>query len=227
MKTARYLGTSLAALALLACAAAAAGQAATPRRLVITVAQDANADGSHRAGEVSGGIRSAPQVRIYDSRTVDNVRVVQTVQVLEGRRAYVLVGQSRPVPDRQVARSIVGGRLVEHAIVDGVEYRDANTGFYVTPRLTGDRVTLDISPQRDVFVEPKRGSVDRQVSGEPPPGTVDTQRVTTTVSGRLGEWIEVARHSEERGSDRSTVLGRAGDIRSESRSVLLKVEEVR
>ena len=154
MKTARYLGTSLAAVALLACASAAAGQAATPRRLMITVAQDTAADGTRRGAEVSGGVRASPQVRIYDSRSVDNVQVVQTVQVLEGRSAYVMVGQSRPVPDRQVVRSVVGGRVVEHTIVGGVEYRDANTGFYVTPRIAGDRVTLDISPQREVFVEP-------------------------------------------------------------------------
>ena len=198
-----------------------------PRRLMISVAQYGAADGRARGAEVSGSVRADDEVRystgsarrdgvqarIYDTRTLDNVSVVQTVQALEGKTALVQVGKSMPVRERHVARSIVGGRVVEH-VVDGVDYRDASTGFLVTPRLSGDRVTLDIAPQREVFVAPK-------------PGAVEAQRVTTTVSGRLGEWIEVAATSEERGSDREVLLGRAGDNRRDSRSVLLKVDEIR
>lgn len=198
-----------------------------PRRLMITVAQYAAADGRARGAEISGSVRAddhvrfsagsarrdGVQARIYDSRSLDNATVTQTVQALEGRTAYVQVGRSVPVRDRQVARSIVGGRVVEH-LFDGVDYRNASTGFLVTPRLTGDRVTLELSPQREVFVEPT-------------PGAIDVQRVTTTVSGRLGEWIEVAGSSEQRGSERGELLGRAGDMRSDSRSVLLKVDEIR
>ena len=139
--------------------------------------------------------------------------MLQTVQALEGRSALVQLGQSVPVRERHVTRSIVGGRVVEH-IVDGVDYRSANTGFLVVPRLTGDRVTLDIAAQREAFVAPHSGAVD-------------TQRVVTTVSGRLGEWIEVSAMSEERGSDSEVLLGRAGSSRAESRSVLLKVDELR
>jgi len=83
----------------------------------------------------------------------------------------------------------------------------------VTPRVSGDRVTLDITTQRDV---PGRR-----------PGAVDMQRVAATVSGRLGEWLEVAGISEERSTERDALLGRAGASRSEKRSVLLKVDEVR
>jgi hypothetical protein len=198
-----------------------------PRRLMITVAQFAAADGHARGAEIAGSVRADDHVRfsaggvrregvrarIYDTRSLDNATVTQTVQALEGRTAYVQVGRSVPVRDRQVTRSIVGGRVVEH-VVDGVDYRNANTGFLVTPRLSGERVTLELAPQREVFVEPR-------------PGAIDVQRVTTTVSGRLGEWIEIAALSEERGSARGELLGRAGDMRNDSRAVLLKVDEIR
>lgn len=198
-----------------------------PRRLMITVAQYAAADGQARGAEVSGSVRAGDsvrfgagaarrdgvQARIYDTRSLDNATVTQTVQALEGRTALVQVGRSVPVRERQVTRSMVGGRMVEH-VVDGVDYRNANTGFLVTPRLSGETVTLELAPQREVFVEPGRGAID-------------VQRVTTTVSGRLGEWIEVAATGDERGSERGTLLGRAGDLRSESRAVLLKVDEIR
>ena len=122
-------------------------------------------------------------------------------------------GQSVPLLDRRVTRSVVGGRVVEHA-VEGTEYRNADTGFYVMPRVSGERVTLDISSQREAFT---RGRY----------GPVDVQRAITTVSGRLGEWMEIAGSSEERTSERDVLLGRAGGARYESRSVLLKVEEIR
>ncbi len=198
-----------------------------PRRLMITVAQHAAVDGRSHAAEISGRVRADDHVRFstgegrrdgvqarnYDTRTLDNAKVTQTVQALEGRTSYIQVGQSVPVRDRQVTRSVVGGRMVEH-VIDGVDYRNASTGFLVTPRLSGERVTLEISPQREVFVEGRHGAID-------------VQRVTTTVSGRLGEGIEVAAVAEERGSERGALLGRAGDMRSDGRAVLLKVDEIR
>ena len=199
-----------------------------PRRLLISVAQHASSDASRRGAEISGSVRSddvrvtipgsaAPrdglQARVYDTRTLDNVRVTQTVQVLEGRSAFVQSGADVPVPQRRVVRSIVNGRVVDQ-VVDDVHYRAADTGFQVTPRVSGDVVTLEVAPQREAFVHGGRGAVE-------------VQRVVSTVSGRLGEWIELASVTQERGSEREVVLGRAGVNQSRSRSVLVKVEELR
>lgn len=202
------------------------------RRLMITVAQDAASDGGNRGAEISGTLRrddqlrltlpgSAPvardrdgiQARVYDTRSMDNMRVVQSVQVLEGRSALIQSGASVPVPQRRVVRSVVNGRQVDQ-IVESVDYRDVDTGYYVTPRVTGDRVTLEVSPQREAFVQRA-------------PGVVDVQRVVSTVSGRLGEWIELAAVSQERSAEGSVLLGRASGTRTETRSVLVKVDELR
>jgi hypothetical protein len=203
-----------------------------PRRLLVTVAQDISGEGSRRGADISGSLRTddrlrltvprstAPQVReqgvnahIYDSRSVDSVHVLQTLQVLEGRSAFIQVGSSAPLGERRVVRSVVNGRVVDQ-VVDGVDYREAATGFHVTPRIAADRVILEISPQREAFVQRA-------------PGIVDIQRVTSTVSGALGEWIELASVSQERQSERDVLLGRGGGQRSESRSLLVKVEELR
>jgi hypothetical protein len=203
-----------------------------PRRLLITVAQDTSADGSRRGTEITGSLRTDDQLRlnvpgssgqirerdgiqarVYDTRSMENVRVMQTVQVLEGRSAYVQSAVSAPLPQRRVVRSVVNGRAVDQ-VVDSVDYAHADPGFYVTPRVSGDGVTLEISPQRESFVQRA-------------PGVVDVQRVVSTVSGRLGEWIELAAVSQQRTGERDVLLGRAGANRSESRSVLVKVEELR
>lgn len=201
------------------------------RRLLVTVAQDLAADERRRGAEVSGTLRTddqlrlsipgtgvAPgpgnvQARVFDNRSVEHLRVLQSVQVLEGRSAYVQVGESSPVPERRVTRSVVGGRVVEQ-VVESTDYRSTGSGFYVTPRVSGERVTLEISSRREVPIARA-------------PGAVDTQRASTTVSGALGEWIEVAGVSHERSAEYDALLGRASGARTESRAVLLKVEELR
>lgn len=209
-----------------------------PRRLLITVRQDTDSERNRRAAEVSGSVgndrarvivpgsgdrRGSNMVlhdgddrvrgHVLDSRSAASDRNTQTIQVLEGSSAFIRVGQSVPVPRRQVVRSVVGGRMVEQ-VVDTVEYRDAATGFHALPRVTGERVTLDISPQRD--------TLNRQI-----PGAVDVQRVITTVSGRLGEWIEIGGLDQSRSEQRSEILGSSSRTGTDNRRVLIKVEELK
>jgi len=86
--------------------------------------------------------------------------------------------------------------------------------FHAVPRVVGDIVTLEISPQ-----------FDTQARGAP--GSANIQHLSTTASGRLGEWIELGGSAQE-GSERErgyTSYG-AGSQR-DSRRVWLKVEEIK
>jgi type II secretory pathway component GspD/PulD (secretin) len=210
-----------------------------PRQLVITVRQDADIERSASSAELSGTVGSeraratVPRARrenrggsvilrdgddrlraqVQESESSTSERNTQTVRVMEGREAFVRVGQSIPVRERHVRRSVAGGQVVEQ-IVGGTQYRDVTTGFYVLPRLSGDRVTLDISPQRE--------SLSRQV-----PGGVNVQSVVTSVSGRLGEWMEVGGIVQDASGQQTVLLGRSVSAARDSRRVLVKVEEVR
>jgi hypothetical protein len=57
-------------------------------------------------------------------------------------------------------------------------------------------------------------------------GTTNVQRVQTMVSGRLGEWIEIAGIDQQAVRRDSDILARSSDARREGRRVLLKVDEV-
>jgi hypothetical protein len=209
-----------------------------PRRLIITVRQDADADVARREAEISGSVGgegarvTVPggadrrggtvviregddrvRARVQDTRSVESDRNAQRVQVLEGNSAFISAGRSIPVPRQRVVRSVVGGRVVEQ-VVEDVDYRDVVTGFHVRPRISGDRVTLEVSPQHD--------TVSRDI-----PGAVNVQRVATTVSGRLGEWIELGGLGQDRAERRTELLGSTSRSGSETRRVLIKVEEAR
>jgi hypothetical protein len=85
---------------------------------------------------------------------------------------------------------------------------------YVRPRITGDRVTLDISAQREsLSSQPHRG--------------VNVQGVVTTVSGRLGEWIEIGGVGSEASARQSALLEGRSAAAQDSRRVLIKVDEIR
>jgi hypothetical protein len=208
-----------------------------PKRLLITVRQDADLDRNRREAELSGSIgndntritipgsgsREGGNVvfrdgddrlrgRVVDSQRSSSSSTQQSIQVLEGSSAFIRMGESRPVRSRQVVRTVVNGQIVDR-VVEGTDYRDASTGFSVVPRIQGNIVTLDIDPQREVFEEGRRG-------------TVNVQRVVTTVSGRLGEWMDLGGVDESRSDNQSVLLGRSSTSSSERRGVQVKVEEL-
>lgn len=209
-----------------------------PRQLVITVTQDAEAGRRESAASLSGSVGSDRgrvtlpdsrdrrggsvvlqegddrlRARVAESSASASGRSTQSVRVLEGREAYMQVGQSVPVRERQVRRTVVGGQVVEQ-VIGGTQYRDVTTGFYVLPRVAGDRVTLDISPQRETLSSQVRGGIS-------------VQSVVTTVSGRLGEWMEIGAVGQDASGQETVLLGRGGVASRDSRRVLVKVEEVR
>jgi type II secretory pathway component GspD/PulD (secretin) len=209
-----------------------------PRQLLITVRQDAEAGRSRSTAEVSGSVGGDHgRVTVPGSQDPrggnvvlregdDNVRLqvlegtgsqsdrnTQSVRVMEGREAFVRIGQSMPVRERQVQRSVVGGRVVEQ-VVETTQYRDAATGFYVLPRVSGDRVTLDISTQRESLSRPVQGGVN-------------VQSIVSTVSGRLGEWMEIGGIGQDASGKQTVLLGRTTTTARDSGRVLIKVDEVR
>lgn len=194
---------------------------AMPRRLLITVRQDASLDRERSETRVSGRIAtggdSAVRARIDNTRSLNDDRNMQSIQVLEGNSAFINFGQSVPVPQRQVTRTVVNGQVVER-VSSAVEYRDVQTGFHVLPRVNGDRVILEISPQRDTFSPPEQNL---------PQGSVNTQRAATTVAGRLGEWIDLGGIAQGGVNQQTVILGSSRETASDNRRILVRVEEIR
>lgn len=183
------------------------------RRLIIHVSQNRDGESSRQGAGASGqvviGGRAEANARVWDSRSARSANASQMVQTVEGGRAYIRVGHSLPVPLRQVVVG-PGGVVASETVV----YRDIGQGFYAEPHVNGDRVTLEISQQADT-------------PGRYGPGSADVQRLATTVSGVLGEWIELgasgdrASASEGGGFALST-----GNVR-DARSIWLMVEEAK
>lgn len=207
---------------------------ARPRQLLVTVRQDVDLATARRETDLSGrvGIGDSAGIAVPGSRGRNEGLVVQggsgdtfvrgriaardvvasdantqRVQVLEGNVAFIRIGQSVPVPSRQVVQTPYGTQVVE-----STQFRDLNTGFQVLPRVAGDTVTVEINPQRE---RPGRY-----------PGTANVQGVSTVVSAPLGEWMEIGGTSSTGSMQSSGNLGQRSDTGTERRSILLMVQEI-
>jgi hypothetical protein len=219
-----------------------------PRRLLITVRQDtdltgerdavsagarvsgpigdsgrgsvviggAGVAGGRPAGQASvgippsgGGVAGRVEAEVISSRRAEADRNTHQIQVLEGQPAWIQAGQTVPVPVRQQVSGPWGTRLV-----DTIEYREISTGFQVLARVTGDQVVLEILPQQ-------------QSASSTVPGGVNAQQLATTASGRLGEWIDLGGATRTIEGRESVLLGRASQVGTELRRVLVRVEELR
>ncbi len=159
------------------------------KRLQISVRLDDALERERRGIEASGTISSSGArvgISAQDSRSTAGERVDQRVQVLEGGRAMIFAGQSRP-------------------------YQDLASGFEVVPRLAGGQVILEIFQQRET---------------PGPHGSVQGQRMATTVTASLGEWVEIGGTASAAARD-DRGIGSASRARAaESRRVWVKVEEL-
>lgn len=188
------------------------------RRLQITVMQDVDSETAASLTELSGSVKMGKNAsigtstvnpgqvsaKIISTRSLENDKKTQQVQVLEGHRALISSGKS--LPQRQVVQSGWGTQ-----VIDNMSYRNVSSGFYVLPRITGDRVTLEITAQNDALT---------------PGSAIRVQNATTTVSGYLGVWIQLGGINQQSSNDGSTITSRSHSTLDEQRSVLLKVEEI-
>ena len=173
------------------------------RNLTITVRRgelsESERQGIEARGEIGGdggkviiGDNGKPRVRIYRTERRDDGSGDQRLRVLEGQWARIQSGQDMPVPQRSVTQS-AGGVVVQ----DSIEYKDVSSGFEVRPRISGERVTVDVRPFR---AHPANSG-----------GAIETSSLITTVSGRLGEWLELG--------------GVVDEGRSSSRGILHSTEQ--
>ncbi|BAO42979.1 secretin N-terminal domain-containing protein [Thiolapillus brandeum] len=167
-----------------------------PRQLRISVREQRSATSHHQGisaqgrlpagedGQVVIGDPASPEgleVRIAGKDRNWSTSADRQLRATEGMPAFIQTGMSMPVT---TGYRDGWGRFYRER-----QYQDMTSGFYVTPWVNGDRVTLDIHPF-------SRQPLNRQ-------GTYRQQEIRTRVTGRLGEWIDLG----------SVVMGAQGNQR--------------
>jgi hypothetical protein len=202
-----------------------------PRRLIVTVSNQGDMNrysrGYSTAADIhagDGNIRVRPgtpgqetasagiesgdsrgRIGVHDRRAQGGRTVGQHVQVMEGRRAWINTGVQVPVRSRE--GYVAGGVPYERR---SVIYHDVRSGFYVVPRVSGGIVTLEILQHDDRPGERPR--------------TFRTQSTGTTVSGRLGEWINLGGLGNAESDSRRDIGQATSSGMSGGQQIWVKVE---
>lgn len=209
----------------------------SPRQLLISVKQDVydnrqssgqSVRGRYSSGDVSVGAGNGSRrhedgivisaedeegniirYRNRQSEGFSDDRNTFKIRATEGYPAFISTGQSVPVRTRS-------SYATHHGVVvnEGTEYLEAQSGFYVLPRISGDQVTLLVAPK-----------LTRVESGKAP--VFDTQNVETTATGQLGEWIELGGINQSSASANTEILSSSSRQSATSRTVLIRVDEIK
>ncbi len=143
-------------------------------------------------GRPPGGPGSSVDARIASTQRRDEGTQLQSVLTVDGGSAWVNVVDARPQPYVSQQWTPYGP-----VVQEGLDWQQAQSGFFVTPRLRGDEVQIEISSQQQRFTE-DRG------------GRLTTSGVDTVVSGRLGEWLPL-------GDSAETTIGAQGELLAHTR----------
>ena len=188
-----------------------------PRQLRITVREGNSASFSRQGVAVEGNIpvgedgnisigRPEPgeglDVQVAGSNRSWGTDADRHLRATEGMPAFIQTGVSVPVT---TGYRDGWGRFYRER-----SYQDITSGFYVTPWVNGERVTLEISP----------------FSGQPldQRGSYRKQEISTRVSGRLGEWIDIGGASMQGQGSRQGITGLGSAAVGRQTPVSVKVE---
>jgi type II secretory pathway component GspD/PulD (secretin) len=92
-------------------------------------------------------------------------------------------------------------------IYDAAGFHETSSGFEAVPRLAGDGVLVEIAQRRDT---PAR-----------------QQALSTTVSGRLGQWLDIGGAVEAASRDESALLSARASASARTGRIWLRVDELK
>ena len=146
-----------------------------------------SASGTVKSGDVEASINGGgpASVRLHETRRSIDDDSIRRINVIEGRQAFIQTGQQVPVGQSRVDQ--FGNKS------SSVKYKNASSGFYVVPRLSGEFVNLDVLQNRT--------SIDRHGRQK-----FNTQRTGTTLRGRIGEWISIGGVTQQSKQTASGIL---------------------
>lgn len=156
----------------------------------------------------SDGARGGGSVRYRFERRSSNADEshTQVLRVQDGSRAFIRIGDSVPVVERVLG--LTGRRAA--VLAAGIRFEEFTTGFDLLPRVHGDIVQLELTP---------RLSARRRADG-----TFQFQELRTTVTARLGEWVDLGTFVGQSSEVNRAILQSARTHAGERTTIMLKVE---
>jgi len=149
-------------------------------------------------------VRNGAALSIGNQQNNSSSSNSQFIQVIDGEKAFISVGQSIPYTQEWVSlthRYTSTVRTTEFVTID--------TGFAVRPRAIGNLVELEITPRFSQLNQR---------------GIIDFETLTTTIRANRGEWINLADIMQQKDDISRAILGWQSNYQSSNSQLSIKVE---
>jgi hypothetical protein len=171
--------------------------------------QRVEAKGSTKIGKVtvSNDRRVEPnsgRVEIEQSSRNTQQNSNQFINVLDGERAFIRVGQIIPFTQEwiTITRRYV---QIEHI----TDWHEISTGFAVRPRTVGNQVELEITPRI------------AQLNNR---GVIDFEELTTVIRTTLGNWVDIGGTMQKNDEVSRKILGMHNTSSQQNSNLSIKVD---
>lgn len=168
--------------------------------------------------EVNGTIKTGKVIISNDRRSRPNTGRIdierhtrsarhnssQFLNVLDGQRAFIRVGQAIPFTQDWIT---ITSQYV--AVSQVTHWQDVSTGFAVRPRTIGNQVELEITP--------RIASLNSQ-------GYIDFEELSTVVNVQLGEWVDIANTMQNSDNVSRKILGSQSSGNYQSSVLSIRVD---
>ena len=167
--------------------------------------------GSKRIGNVEITTRRLP------SQTGDNVQIgiensqrdvrstqQQFLNVIDGERAFIRVGQAVPFTQTWIALT---RRYL--SVQQTTEFVEISTGFAVRPRSLGNQITVEITPR---------------IAKLNSSGFIDFETLTTTVRVAKGEWLDIGGIMQQKDEVSRQILSGHSHENEQNSQISIKVD---
>jgi hypothetical protein len=167
------------------------------------------AKGAAKVGKVtvSNDRRAKPntgRVEIENSSSNSSQNSNQFINVLDGERAFIRVGQIVPFTQEWVT---ITRRYVH--VERFTDWHEVSTGFAVRPRSVGNQVELEITP--------RIARLNNQ-------GFIDFEELTTIMPASLGNWVDIGGTMQHNDEVSRKILGIQNESNWQDSNLSIKVD---
>lgn len=131
----------------------------------------------------------------------------QKIQTLDGKPAYIKTGKIHPIENTSINYSEYRYPIIS----SNTQLIEASTGFLVIPRLSGNQVTIEVTPWSDKMNKN---------------GVLSSQSGHTTMQVNLGQWVEIGGIDEYSQLSGNRRLSHAYSTANKRMRILIKVEKI-
>lgn len=148
--------------------------------------------------------QNTARVGLTRNNTNSQLNSQQFINVLEGERAFIKVGQLIPYSQEWIN---ITKRYVQ--ISRTSQWRDISTGFAVWPRTINNMTILEITPS---------------IVSNNNQGYVDFKELTTVINVKIGEWVDIAQTMQSKDAVSRKILGLQSTIETNNSNISIKVD---